>query len=131
MKIYHPCSITSRLLPGIKLSTGTISIEYSERAGRESRTRYQYHIDIDGMPEFTDDDLESGCQGGSLNKGLASLLSFMSSAAESYSFQQRNDVSWNESEEMWPENITEWLDSVSDELSMAAYELEESNCIVE
>lgn len=111
MRLRSPFLISSRLLPGLKIGNGWIQLEYSKRDGRDGRTRYQWTIDLPSG-EFTGGDLQSGCQGGTLQEGFESLLSFLSAA--SYD------------DGMFPEQINEWARQNSDELSMLAIEIEES-----
>ncbi len=85
MKLTEPIIITSRLMTGLQIGNGTISIDYSDRPGDETRTRYLYFIDIDSH-EYDNDDLQSGCQGGTLQEGLESLLAFLIAAGESYDY---------------------------------------------
>jgi hypothetical protein len=130
MLIHEPCMITSRLLPGIKVGGGFISIEYSKRAGDEGRTRYQYHIDLPNGEEHTGDDLQSGCQGGSLQEGLASLLSFLSACGESYGYSLRTGRE-GENTDLFPANVAEWAYQNSDELSSLSCDFEETPDLIE
>ena len=136
MQINSPLEITARLMPGFTIDNGTVSIGYSGRPGTEGRIRYVYHIDLQANsktadPPFTwmDDDLQSGCGGGSLQEGLASLLSFLETCAEA--------IHWGgdepgENADLFPEPIAEWAAANSDELSSLAVEREETpNLIVE
>ncbi len=112
MILNSPFLISSRLLPALQVGGATIQLEYAKRQGRDSRTRYQWTIDLPNGQEFTGDDLQSGCQGGSLQNGFASLLSFLSAA--SYD------------DGMFPDAINEWAKQNSDELSLLSLEIEES-----
>lgn len=137
IKIESPCIITSRLLPGVAIGKSTISIAYSDELGDDGRTRYRYYLDLqtDGERiEYTADDIQSGCQGGSLQEGLASLLSFMAACGESYGYAMRQGIELVDSEngELFPADVAEWCYLNSDELTMAAIELEETaDAIVE
>jgi len=134
MKLYNPIMITARLLPGIQIGNGTISIEYSKRAGDEGRTRYQYHIDIfTGMAqepiEYSNDDIQSGCQGGNLLEGLSSLLSFLGAAAESYDYEQRTGYE-SDNADLFPSEIVLWANENFNELSMLSCESDESKSVL-
>jgi hypothetical protein len=122
MYIHTPLIITPRLLPGAMIGGAFISIEYSERPGQQGRQRYRYYIDI-GNKTHTDDDLQSGVGGGSLQRGLASLLSFLSAAAESY--QHRQDQQLGENADLFPRWMAPWLVQNDDEISSLQIELEE------
>jgi hypothetical protein len=138
MRIEQPLGITSRLMPGFILGNGTVSIGYSSRPGTEGRIRYIYHIDLqadkesaDGAFSWTADDLQSGCGGGSLQEGLASLCSFLGACAESIQYASRCQGS-TENADMFPEPIGEWASQNADELGMLTIELEETpNLIIE
>ena len=128
MKLHHPFIITPRLLPGVRIGNAFVSIEWSKRPGRDGRARYQYHIDA---PEWShsDDDLQSGCGGGDLMEGMASLLSFLDACAESRRYS-RHSGRPGENADLFPENVGEWAEQNADEIAMAKLEIEENpNCI--
>ena len=125
VKINAPGIITSRLCAGVKIGSVTISIEYSPREGNSGRTRYRYYLDSDnGKPEHEGDDLQSGCQGGNLQFGLANLLSFLSAAGEGYAYEM-HDGCESENTDLFPEWVNEWAYQYSGELSLLVWELEE------
>ena len=124
MLIKEPCIITPRLLPGLKLGEAFVSIEYSDRPGDNGRDRYRWHIDLP-EGEFSDDDLQSGCQGGSLAEGLSSLLSFLTAAAESYRYRERTGRE-GENEDLFPAEVVAWAADNADDLSMLHCEIEEA-----
>ena len=72
---------------------------------------------------YTARDLKSGCQGGSEREGMASLLSFLGAAAESYRYH--HGMKEDSSTDLFPEHICEWAYQHDGEISMAAYEMEE------
>jgi hypothetical protein len=122
MKINSPCCITSRLLPGITIAGSEISIEYAGSTS-DGRTRYRWFIDIG--KEFTGNDLKSGCQGGGLQSGLESLLSFMEACGEAHRYAQRTGRP-GENADLFPVPVAEWCYQHSNELGMARLEIEES-----
>lgn len=123
MQISAPCIITPRLLPGLQIGEATLSIEYGETTP-DDRQGYIYHVDLPGY-EYTGSDLASGVGGGSLQEGLASLLSFLGAFAESVQYAAGED-NGPENIDLFPEELQEWATENSDELSMTVYELEES-----
>lgn len=129
MQLTSPIVITPRLLPGVKIGDAFISIRYAKRPGDDNRTRYQYYIDPIG-PEDGFDDLQSGCQGGDLQAGLESLLSFLGACGESYGYAQRTGRG-SENSDLFPPAISEWAYQNSDELSMLAIELEETPGLID
>lgn len=137
MQLTSPVITTSRLMPGVAIGESTISIRYAKKPGDEGRTRYQYALDLetDGKRfECIGDDIQSGCQGGSLAKGLVSLLSFMSACGESYGYSIRKGIPLDESEngDLFPADVAKWCYMNQDELVMLSMEIEENpNCIME
>ena len=90
---------------------------------RDGRTVYGYSIRLDGVnPTHQARDLKSGCQGGSEREGMQSLLSFLSAAAESYRYWK--GMKEDSNTDLFPEEICEWASQNEDEISMAAYDLE-------
>lgn len=71
---------------------------------------------------YTDGSLKSGCQGGSERDGMESLLSFLGAAAESYRYH--HGMKEDSNTELFPEHICEWACENSDEIGIAAYEME-------
>lgn len=120
MTLNAPFCISARLLPAVQVGKAWISIEIDGETS-DGRTRYRWYIDTPNF-EQTGNDLCSGCQGGSLQDGMASLLSFLSAAAESYRYKGMD----GENADLFPQQVTEWAAQHSDELSMLAMELEEN-----
>lgn len=105
----------------------------------EGRTCYEVSIafpegytytDKQGETQFIDRgyiyrnrDLRSGCQGGTTDEGMFSLLSFLGAAAEAYDYTVRTGRE-SDNGEMFTAFIVEWAYQHADEISMAAYDLE-------
>lgn len=131
MLLSTPFVITPRLLPGCQIGAACVSIEYSPLPGDESRVRYRWHIDLSDGAEFSGDDLQSGCCGGSLQQGFDSLLSFLGAFAESVGYTARTGRE-SENADLFPIGLADWATENSDEFAMLQSELEESpDCIVE
>lgn len=128
MKLNSPFEISSRLLPALRVADATISIDFAKRDGREGRTRYQWYIDTPDF-EATGNDLQSGCQGGSLQEGMASLLSFLSACGEALNYSDRTGHE-SDNADLFPRNVAEWAQSHYEELSMLAIELEENKELI-
>ena len=127
MILHKPFYFSSRLLPALQAGGAEIQLEYSERPGREGRTRYRWTIDLPDGSTYSDDDLQSGCQGGSLQEGFRSLLDFLCAAAESYSYH-----AWDrEAARMFPKPVVEWAHQFSNELEMLTLELTDNNKLIE
>lgn len=128
MTLKKPFIISSRLLPALKIGNATVQLEYSKRPGAGGRTRYQWIIDIQtdtGEQTFTGHDLQSGCQGGSLQEGFESLLSFLGAAAESLSYTRRTGRE-TDNADLFPAAVAAWADQNSDEISLAEMEVRET-----
>lgn len=127
IELKSPFIITSRLMAGLQIGKGFISIGQGER-NSEGRTQYGVFIDLPDGSEHEISGLRSGCQGGDLQEGFASLLSFLSAAAESYAYAQRqgNPGMDGENSSLFPQPVTEWAYQNSDEISMLALEIQET-----
>lgn len=126
LKLNSPFIITPRLCAGVKIGDAFISISDGER-NAEGRTQYGVFIDLPDGSEHEINDLRSGCQGGDLQSGMASLLSFLSAAAESYRYAGMD----GENSSLFPEAVTNWAHQNSDEISMLAIEIEETPNLIE
>jgi hypothetical protein len=123
MKLKSPFIITARLLPGVQIADSFISIEFSKRLGSESRARYQWYIDTPTF-KINRDTLQSGCGGGTLQEGMASLLSLLGAAADAYAYEMRGGHSAHS--DLFNEKINKWAYQHSDEISMIQVEIEET-----
>jgi hypothetical protein len=68
-----------------------------------------------------DRDLRSGCQGGTEREGMASLLSFLTAAAEAYGYTMRTGRE-SDNSDLFPAFITEWAYQNADEISIASFD---------
>ncbi len=118
MELHHPFIISSRLLPAVKIGEATISISFDGES--EGRARYRYYIDTPHF-EYENNDVFSGVGGGSLEEGMESLLSFLSACAESRRY--RRNFGGGENADLFPDNIGEWAESVSEEISLVQCDL--------
>ncbi len=125
MKLHSPFIITARLLPGLKVGDGFISLEYCGETN-DHRQRYRYHFDIPAG-SFSNNDLKSGAGGGDLQSGFKSLLSFLSAAIESYRYRK---LTWTDDPDdnmtLFPREVVEWAYQHSDEIQMLEFDIEES-----
>lgn len=125
MTLKTPFQISARLLPALQIGGAWINLEYSKRPGRDGRTRYVWTIDLPDGTEHTGDDLQSGCGGGSLQEGFATLLSFLSACGESVNYGTRTGQA-GENADLFPAPVGLWAADHTDDLSMACIEIEES-----
>ncbi len=91
----------------------------------EGRAVYGAFIDLPDGTEHEVTDLRSGCGGGGIQDGLASLLSFLGAAAESYAYRQRTGRD-GENEHLFPPAVVQWAAENADEISMLGMDIEES-----
>ena len=123
MTLNPPFEISARLLAAVRVGDATISITFGK--GRyQGRAIYRYYIDTPKF-EYSGADLRSGVGGGTLQEGMASLFSFLSAAADSYSYRQRTGAS-GEKEDLFPAYVTEWAYQNADEIAALACELQET-----
>lgn len=125
MQLKAPFSIAPNLEAGIQVGHAWVTIDYAARHGIGNATRYKWTIFGQGF-EYSGDDLQSGQQGGGLREGMGSLLSFLGAFAEAL----RHPLS--ENRDLFPAELADWASEHSDEFSMLALEIEETeDCIVE
>lgn len=127
MILYSPFIITSRLMAGVKVGEAYLSIGYG-RYTSEGRMQYDVWIDLPDGSEHHVTDLRSGCQGGTLQEGMASLLCFLSAAGEAKNYRERSDRPDDEdsNEHLFVPAVTAWAADNTDELTCLEMEIEES-----
>lgn len=129
MRLYRPVCITPRLLAGVQVDGASVSIGYAQRPGSGGRVRYRYCIDLPDGTAHEGDDLHSGCQGGSLQAGLACLLSFLSACGESAAYALRTGRG-GENADLFPTAVAAWAMGCRDELGALAAELDEGEGLI-
>lgn len=133
MILHEPFRISSRLMPSLEIGKATISLQAGQR-NREGRTCFECWLDLPDGSEHQIENLRSGCQGGGVQKGFESLLSFLGAAAEAYRYRMgtggvRESESGNES--LFSPPVVEWAYMHSDELAMLQIELEERKDLIQ
>jgi hypothetical protein len=106
-----------------EIGGAVITVSYSERLGDNGRDRYAWSIQLADGRRFENDDLQSGCGGGNLVQGMASLLSFLSAFAESWHYSG----SEGENADLFPEELAPWAIENSDEFSIAEEAMEKDH----
>ncbi len=124
MTLHPPFIISARLMPAVQIGGATLSLGYGRHTS-EGRMQYDIWIDLPDKSEHHITDLRSGCQGGSIVGGMASLLSFLGASADSYAYRMRTGDT-GENEDLFAPVIVEWAYQNSDELSMLQMDIEES-----
>ncbi len=125
MELTSPIIITPRLMPGVQIGDGIVSIEYKDIT-HDGRMEYQWYVDI-GVLEVSSDDLCSGVGGGSLQEGLESFLAFLGAFAESWQYAGEN----GENSNLFPATLAEWAMQNSDEIGMLQIELDETEGLID
>jgi hypothetical protein len=128
MRLLPPIIITARLLPGLRLGDGFISIEYAGLSS-DGRQVYRYYIDIPAG-EFQGRDLKSGVGGGTLQEGLESLLDFLDAAAESYEYRLHSGRE-GENEGLFERAVAEWAYRNSSEIEDLCEQLKNTPNLIE
>jgi hypothetical protein len=118
IRVEPPFQISPRLMVGLPVGGGWVQLEYSRRPGDEGRVRYRWVVDLPDGQSFSGDDLQSGCQGGSLEEGFQSLLSFLGAFAESVSYGGENGDLFC----LFPEGMAAWACENSDALDPSLIE---------
>lgn len=126
MKLQSPFQISARLAPALQIGSAWISFVDG-----------QFIIDLPDGTEHTVTDLrQPRCTTKGVNDTpcrmlvdqFGALLSFLGACAESraYATRQGKDAMDGENSDLFPANVGEWAESVSDELAMLGCEIEES-----
>lgn len=131
MKLHPPFIITPRIMAGLKIGDGIISMGAGPR-NEEGRTVYGCFIDLPAG-EFELNDLRSGCQGGDLQTGFGSLLVFLGAAADSYRYRglDWDKITEDDNASIFPRPVTEWAYQNENEICMLEYELSKNNNLIE
>lgn len=123
-----PLMICPNLAAGIAIGGGYLTITYANRPGREGRVRYRWEVIFPNGSDMSDDDLQSGCQGGNLTSGFCSLLSFVTAAIESREYREHKgiaEIDPDTNENAFPAKVLDFLAPFNDELTMVQCEIEE------
>lgn len=111
MLIHEPCVITPRLLPGLKIGDGFISVEYLGEVDRRGAPRFRYYIDTPDF-EYEGSDL-SGWDG--LQGALEACISFLSAAVEGSAYERATGRK-SDNADLFPEHVVEWAAQYEGEL---------------
>lgn len=110
----------------VSIGNGTVSVEYEGLSPNEYggyRRRYRYVITANGW-QYVGNDIESGVSASVDEPGmLGTLLSFLAACVESRQYRDRNGYG-GENSDLFPDHVAEWAETYSDEISLAAYELD-------
>ncbi len=130
MKLSPPFSISSRLMAGLKIGTGTVSVGYSDRRPDNGRIRYEFFIDAPDV-EFSSHSLQEGKNvKGGLQKAFVDLLSFLSAAASDYRSNNRLvDPEGNSG--LFPENVVVWAWGNEEEITDLIAEIQGEDGLIQ
>lgn len=119
-----PIIITSRLLPGLSFGSGDtfceLSVEPIDATDFRGKPRWRMFIDAPGI-EYQDDGLAGW---GDASAMIATACSFLTACAESRRYSRLTGRD-GENHGIFPDDVGEWAEQWSDELSMASIEIEE------
>lgn len=133
--LHSPVIITSRLMPGVRLSGATISLDNGGSSiSGAGRVCFRYFIDLDAGFAFEGNDLASGCfdspSAKLIQSALCSLLGFLEAAGESYRFRMRLGRLAS-ADVMFPAQVVEWAYQNSEELSVLSLQLAQIPGLIE
>ena len=117
MTLYDPFSISARLLPALKIGAATLSFEPETARFYLDRKEGEYVIK----------DFRPG-PGSKIQDCFWAILSFMLAAGESRTYRERTGME-GENEDLFPEDIVDWIVDHYDELETLSSQLEEEECI--
>jgi hypothetical protein len=117
-------------MESMKFEGGVVSVEDTAQSDRQGRPVFEWTVRLADGSEFSEADL-CGPRCGrepSEREMLATLFTFLSAAAECRQWRERAGEEFEEdsTEALFPAPVVEWAASVSDELSMAECEIEET-----
>lgn len=120
MKLHPPFIISARLAPAL-------CIEDANGKAYLSLDESGFVIDLPDGSEHLITDYHPG-RGASIERMFGDILSFLGACAESRSYAE--SMRWNamegENSELFPENVGQWAQQMSDEIAMLQCEIEES-----
>lgn len=129
MKLSPPFEISPRLMAGVQIGGAWIQLVYCDggRRGPDGRVRYRWVIDLPGRKRgVCGSDLGSGADGGTLQEGFGSLLSFLSACGESmYWASRRSNERRGENADLFPRAVGEWAAEHYEAIASVACEIEE------
>jgi hypothetical protein len=124
MKLHAPIIITPRLMAGVVVADGYVSIRFDGETG-DGRARCFYAIDTPNC-EHEARDLKSGVGDGTLQGMLDNLLIFMSAAGDRYEYARRFEGGHPDGDEdPFPHPIMEWCYLHKDEIDTVGCEIAE------
>jgi hypothetical protein len=127
LTLHEPFQITPRLMPGLKVGDGWVSLEF-DRATPEGRAQFRWCIDIPAG-EFSEADIRSGVGGCTYQQMFGSLLSFLGAAADAYRYEMGGRKS--ENADLFPPEVNEWAYQHDDEISTLREEIECGAVLIE
>lgn len=105
------------------IGNGTVLVDFL-RVNNEGRAVFRWTVSIPAG-KFSGDDLRSGCGVNMAERdGMESLLSFLSAAAEAYSYSMRTGRE-SDNADLFPPEVMEWCYQNSSELEYASLEFSE------
>jgi len=123
METYSPFVISARLLPAVSVAGATISIEPTRGRGRDGKPEWRWFIDLPDGREFDGAELWGWGDAGAM---LETLLAFLGACGESVNYRDRTGRG-GDNAELFPPAVAEWCAANESEISVCAFDCEESN----
>ena len=115
--------ISPRLLPSVDVSGAAVSVSPARGRDHYGKPEWRWYVDLPDGREFEGAELFGWGDAGEM---LESLLAFLSACGEGVAYSRRTGRE-SENSGLFPPELADWCDSVSDELGMAQSELEAEN----
>lgn len=128
MKLLSPFVISSRLAPAVNIGNATLSFVAGrfliDFADGSSHVVQGFRFPAGRIADSTDESV--------LQDGFASILSFLSACAESRAYGRRKngDPMSGENSSLFPDYVGQWAEEMSEEISLLAYEIEETKGLI-
>lgn len=128
MQLFSPFLISARLCPAVQIGKATLSFD----TGRFVLDLPDGSEHVDTSFRFPAGRIAGDTNESRLQDGFAAYLGFLSACAESraYGTRKNGDPMSGENSDLFPSNVGEWAESVSDELAMLSYEIEETKGLI-
>jgi hypothetical protein len=136
MTLKPPFIITARLLPGLRIGDAFLSLAGVTKGEVENclgaRLRAGFILDLPDSVTFENNDLQTGCGGGTIESMFENFLCFLGAAADSYRYRGLDweKIGPDDNATMFPRHVTEWAYQNSDEISMLQCEIEEGEDLI-
>lgn len=128
MKLLSPFIISARLAPALTVGGATLSFD-NGRFVLDMPDGSEHVISSFSFPQGR---IHGDTNESVLQDGFASILSFLSACAESRSYAERRgkEPMEGENSDLFPDNVGQWAQEFSDEISMLELEITEQRQLI-